>query len=48
MFSPEFMRFIVEHGTRDFEPKEKKTEVKESFLCRFTKLATVPINIKKY
>lgn len=48
MFSPEFMRFIVEHGTREFEHKEEKVESKENIIYRFSKLATVPINIKKY
>ena len=47
MFSPEFMRFIVEHSTKDFERKEEKIEMKEKSLYKFSKLATVPINIKK-
>lgn len=48
MFSPEFMRFIVEHGSKDFEKKEEKNEKKECAFYRFSKLATVPINVKKY
>ena len=49
MYSPEFMRFLSGRDADDFIKNEKKPENKsgENIIYRYTKLATVPIEIKK-
>ncbi len=50
MYSPEFMKFLVGRDADDFINSEKKSETKQTgdnLIYRYTKLATVPIEIKK-
>lgn len=50
MYSKEFMRFLIGRDADDYMPKsETKSEFKpsDSVIYRYTKYATIPIEIKK-
>lgn len=47
MFSPEFMKFLVGRDINDYLAAEKEEVVKENKIFRYSKLATVPIEIKE-
>ncbi len=50
MYSVEFMRFLIGRDADDYMPKKENVSEKHSdgnMIYRYSKLATVPIEIKK-
>lgn len=50
MYSPELMRFLIGHDIDNYETAQKQSEkvnVFENKIFRYTKYATIPIEIKE-
>ncbi len=47
MFSPEFMKFLIGRDINDYVVVEKEENNKENKIFRYSKLATIPIEIKE-
>ena len=47
MFSPEFMKFIIGRDINEYVVAKKEEKIRENKIFRYSKLATIPVEIKE-